>query len=234
MAPILASLLDRSNALEARNTIPSYSPTQRDTSLHALARRSTIALSNNILQLIRRQSGSSIIPTTYGSINSGPSPGTVVGIVLGSVGGFLLLLWLIYTCLNFGTVGSRSSYTESVIIRDRRKSRGSTRSRKASETVEIRRERTPVRIVREPSIVRPPPERVERVIVEESRETRRERDRSLSDSDEVVVIEEHSPPRRKKSRTRREDDRDDRMDSGYRTVDPGSFAGVVGGRKSRR
>jgi len=72
---------------------------------------------------------------------------------------------------------------------------------------------------------------VERVIVEESRQTRRERDvsldRSLS-SDEVVVIEEHSPPRRKKS-SRREEER-----TGYRTVDPVAFAGVVGGRTSRR
>lgn len=77
--------------------------------------------------------------------------------------------------------------------------------------------------------MRAPPERVERVIVEESRETRRERSVDRG-SDEVVVIEEHSPPRRKKS-TRREEDR---RESGYRTVDPGSYGGVVGGRKNRR
>jgi hypothetical protein len=84
-----------------------------------------------------------------------------------------------------------------------------------SETVEVRRERTrsPVRVVR--------PERVERVIVEESRETRR--DRSRGGSDEVVVIEEHSPPRRSKSKKDKE--------SGYRTVDPLAYGGVVGGRK---
>ncbi len=72
------------------------------------------------------------------------------------------------------------------------------------------------------------PERVERIIVEESRETRREPSLDSSrGSDEVVVIEEHSPPRRKKSNRKREDTRD----SGYRTVDPDSYGGVVGGRR---
>ncbi|KAL2060835.1 hypothetical protein VTL71DRAFT_8887 [Oculimacula yallundae] len=173
-----------------------------------------------------RQLGQGIIPTTYGQLNSGPAPGTVIGIVLGSVGGFLLILWLIYTCMQFGTVSSRSSYTESVIIQNRRKSHhGSSRSRRASETVEVRRAPSPVRIVREPS-------RVERVIVEESRETRRERERSrsLGGSDEVVVIEEHSPPRRKKSA--RVSSETERRDSGYRTVDPSNYGGAVGGRKS--
>jgi len=52
-----------------------------------------------------------------------------------------LILWLIYTCLNFGTVtpfgGGESAYTESVVVRERerRKSHhsGSRRSRRASE-----------------------------------------------------------------------------------------------------
>jgi hypothetical protein len=98
----------------------------------------------------------------------------------------------------------------------------STRSRRMSETVEVRRAASPapVRIVREP-------ERVERVIVEERRETRRERSRG--DSDEVVVIEEHSPPRRS-SKSKREKEKE----SGYRTVDPLAYGGVVGGRKERR
>ena len=181
--------------------------------------------------LFSRQSNPQIIPTTYGSINSGPAPGTVVGIVLGSVGGFLLVLWLIYTCMNLGNfTSSSSSYTESVAVRDRRKSHGSQRSRRVSETVEVRRERSPIRIVRdEPRIVREP-ERVERVIVEEERrEVRRERSRG---SDEVVVIEEHSPPRRSKSKRERRDD--ERRESGFRTVDPLAYGGVVGGRKGSR
>lgn len=101
------------------------------------------------------------------------------------------------------------------MVRERRKSHHG--SRRASETVEVRRERSPVRIVREP-------ERVERIIVEETRETRRERSRG--GSDEVVVIEEHSPPRRKKTV------KEERRESGYRTVDPLAYGGAMGGRKS--
>lgn len=98
----------------------------------------------------------------------------------------------------------------------------SARSRR-SETVEVRRDRSPIRVVR-------PPERVERVVVEESRETRRDRSRSRGESDEVVVIEEHSPPRRSKSKREKEE----RRESGYRTVDPLAYGGVIGGRKDRR
>ncbi|KAG4435300.1 hypothetical protein IFR05_009226 [Cadophora sp. M221] len=200
-----------------RSPTPSSLTTSLTTTLSSVTKRTLLTI---------RQSTPGIVPTTYGSINSGPAPATVVGIVLGSVGGFLLILWLIYTCMQFGSVSSRSSYTESIVIRDsRRKSHhgGSTRSRRASETVEVRRAPSPVRIVREPS-------RVERVIVEESRETRRERSRSLVGSDEVVVIEEHSPPRRKKST--RVSSETDRRDSGYRTVDPLAYGGAVGGRKA--
>ncbi|KAL3421181.1 hypothetical protein PVAG01_07626 [Phlyctema vagabunda] len=170
-----------------------------------------------------------IIPAGYTNQNSGPAPGTVVGIVLGSVAGFLLILWLLYTCMNFNNVSSgESAYTESVVVRERRKKSTTAgshsyapsrpRSRRMSETVEVRRDRsrTPVRIVR-PDI--PPPARTERIIVEESRSMRRER--SPGGSDEVVVIEEHSPPRRSKSK------RGSRHgDAGaFRTVDPHAYAG---------
>jgi len=93
--------------------------------------------------------------------------------------------------------------------------------------VEVRRERSPVRIVREPV-----------VIVEETRETRRPpppRERSESrESDEVIVIEEHSPPRRKKSVREDREVREVRRESGYRTVDPLAYGGVVGRNDSRR
>ncbi|PBP24768.1 hypothetical protein BUE80_DR004350 [Diplocarpon rosae] len=184
--------------------------------------------SSLLLPFFRRQiHNDAIIPTTYGSIDSGPSPGAVVGIVLGSVSGFLLLLWLIYTCLQFrAATSSRSSYTEPVVVRERRKAR----SHRVRETVEVRRERSPVRIV----VPEREPERVERIIVEESRETRRARSRGESD-DEVVVIEEHSPPRRKRSeRAARSSLETERRDSGYRTVDPGAYGGSVGGRRGGR
>ena len=92
--------------------------------------------------------------------------------------------------------------------------------------------RTPVRVVREE--IRREPVR-ESVIVEERRETRRERSRSPDEgSDEVVVIEEHSPPRRTKSKRERESV-EIRRESGYRTVDPLAYAGGASvGRKSSR
>jgi len=207
--------------LNSRIAFPSLSDIITGLAKRSPSSRSAEQISSRILRFVKRQQDSSIVPTTYGSINSGPAPGTVVGIVLGSVGGFLVILWLIYTCAQFGNPSSSSSYTESVVVRDRRKSHGSTRSRR-SETVEVRRERSPVRIVR-------PPERVERIIVEETRETRT-RDRSVSGSDEVVVIEEHGSPRKSKSKREKED----RRESGYRTVDPQAYGGVVGGRKERR
>ncbi|PLN83787.1 hypothetical protein BDW42DRAFT_59331 [Aspergillus taichungensis] len=42
------------------------------------------------------------IPSTYGRLNTSPAPGTVVGIVLGSIAGFLFLLYLLYLGLGAG------------------------------------------------------------------------------------------------------------------------------------
>ncbi|TVY31360.1 hypothetical protein LSUB1_G008944, partial [Lachnellula subtilissima] len=198
------------NSLLGRDPTALPTPTTTTSTAHSLLSRI----------LSSKRSTTSIIPTGYGAIDSGPAAGTIVGIVLGSVGGFLLVLWLIYTCLNFGAPvgfgGGESAYTESV-VRERRKSHhsGSRRSRRASETIEVRshsqvRGPSPIRIVREPS-----PPRTERIIVEEHREERRR-----GGSDEVVVIEEHSPPRRKKSHRDREREisRERDVDSGFRTV----------------
>lgn len=78
----------------------------------------------------------------------------------------------------------------------------------------------------------------EREIIEERRSVRRsEHEPDFDGSEEVVVIEEHdsSPPRRSKSKaTSRRGSRDDNYDSGYRTVDPERYAGVVGGGKRDR
>jgi hypothetical protein len=68
--------------------------------------------------------------------------------------------------------------------------------------------------------------------VEERREERRMPSRSRDD-DEVVVIEEHSPPRRKKSHRDREVSRERDVESGFRTVDPLAYGGVIGGNSRR-
>lgn len=100
------------------------------------------------------------------------------------------------------------------------------RSRRVTETVEVRRDRSrsPVRIVREE------PRTTERIVVEEHRETRRDTASHGSSDDEVVVIEEHSPPRRDRSKR---ESREYRREGGYRTVDPLAYGGTVGGRSAR-
>src|ERR1700709_1172527 len=102
---------------------PIPSPDSRPSLLLAsLATRLPAAESipTRLLRLLKRQQNPAIVPTSYGSITSGPAPGTVVGIVLGSVGGFLLVLWLIYTCMNFNTISSSSSYTARGVVRARK------------------------------------------------------------------------------------------------------------------
>jgi hypothetical protein len=88
--------------------------------------RHSRSIVSRFLSLTARQNTPSIIPTTYGNTTDSMTPGTIVGIVLGSVGGFLLLLWLIYTFANLGTP-DQSDYTESVVIQERRRRRSSPR-----------------------------------------------------------------------------------------------------------
>lgn len=167
-------------------------------------------LTSTLTSLFRRQAAApTVIPTTYAGLNAGPPPGEVVGIVFGSVGGFLLILWLIYTCFNMVGGNSSSSVEEEVAVRRRSHSprRPPSRSRSRSEVIETR-QRSPRRETRR--------ER-ETVVIEETR-------RPVTREDDFVeVIEEHSPPRRSGG---------SRRQSGYRTVDPESFGG--GGRPLRK
>ena len=176
---------------------PPLSTGSEDQLADVVARSALSALHDG--HLWRRQQPLVIIPTTYSNLNDGPTPGTVVGIVLGSVFGFLLLLWLIYTCIN---MGDRVSYAEEevVVAHDRRGSRSSRNSR---STPPRPRSRSPIRTE----------SRVEeRVIVEERRSAR-------SPDDEIVeVIEEDEPPPR--TRPGR-----NRPHSGYRSVDPDRYGG---------
>jgi hypothetical protein len=204
------------------------------------------ALSTAALNLLTRQQVTTI-PAYYGSLDSGPDPGTVAGITLGSVAGFVLLLWLLYTCINLGnpssstnetstvvTEGTASVYTRRSNKHSRRASRRASSRRGREEVVEIRRSRGggggPVIVEETVSSVGGPSE-VDRVIIEERRRSVSRPRMSMprtppprrveSDEDEVVVIEEHSPPRRHRSRVRSVE----RRSSGYREVDPDRFAG---------
>jgi hypothetical protein len=161
----------------------------------SLIHTSVTTISSTAATLLRRQSAIIAIPASYSDLNSGPSPGAVAGIVLGSVAGFVLLLWLLYALFGSGIVVSEEG---SVVVKERKRS-NRTSSRRVSETVEVRRQRprSPV---------------VDRIVVEEERETRTA---PAGSAEEIVVIEEHSPPRRSKSK----------RDSGYRVVDPMAYGG---------
>lgn len=188
--------LSAPSPLATRTSIPVEARTNPFRTLSSLVRRQTVVA----------------IPATYSGIDAGPPPGNIVGIVLGSVAGFLLLLWLFYTCSNMG--GRGDVVAEETVQRRARSPRRSSRARSEvsrSEMMESRRSRSP-----------PPPRR------ERERETRREtvvvEERRAPppvvierEEDIVEVIEEHSPPRRVRSSRDR--------NSGYRPVDPDMYAG---------
>lgn len=73
------------------------------------------------------------IPSTYGRLHSSPAPGTVAGIVLGSVGGVVLILYLTFLALNPGGLarGSSSVIDEEVVVRSR------PGSRRHSDMIEV-------------------------------------------------------------------------------------------------
>lgn len=244
MAPLQPSFAEPisilRHPLELRSLLPylhNLAPRlpSRDTPL--LPTRTT-PLSRTLASLLRRQTtvtttANPIIPATYTGLNSGPTPGTVVGIVFGSVAGFLLLLWLIYTCFGLGGAQGSSSIVEEEVIRRRSRSpsrrapsrrssprrssprRSSPRRTVAASTVsesevvmeEVRRERTP------------PPRRNssrrETIVVEE---TIRRAPPAPREDEFVEVIEEHDepPPRRSKK------------PQGFRNVDPEAFGGGDG------
>ena len=218
---------------------PASSPTIRDAStqpetLAAVAPRAAAT-----------PGGFVAIPTTYGSLHNSLSPGTIVGIVLGSVGGFLFLLFFLYACLGCGGATpfalilgrggvevEEDGVEEEVEVRrgrsgKKRHKRHHHRPRTA-ETYEVRTTRE--RVVREepPAIVveprrqqAPPPQQVPpppRVVPDDDSE------------DEVIVYEEEesereAPRRRSRRSTSRRSDERARRTSGYRPVDPERYGG---------
>lgn len=172
------------------------------------------ALAKRVLYLQRRQDNGEIIaiPAVYAGLNSGPAPGAVVGIVLGSVAGFLLLIWLFWL-LSTGGSFLRSSVYEEEVVNTRRRSR-SPRSRRSHRTEMT--SRSPVRrerVIRQERIVRdsvPAPRdrsRIRETIILENGgpPMMPPMERRVPGDDIVEVLEEHSslgdiPPPRRKSR----------------------------------
>lgn len=134
-----------------------------------------------------------IIPTYYNY--DGAAAGTVVGIVLGSVAGFLLIVWLFYSLANINAAGGGHISGEEEIVVRRRRNSHSGRSRRSTRTEVREYSRSPRR--REQIIVeeRRAPARPRSVVVEE---------RIRVPGDDVVeVIEEHDEFRSRRGGSRR-------------------------------
>jgi hypothetical protein len=167
--------------------------------------------SKNILHVHLEKRYSTIsIPSTYGHLNTSPPPGTVAGIVLGSVGGVVLILYLTFLALNPGGLarGSPSVIDEEVVVRSRR-----SPSRR-SEVIEVVEERDRDHDRRRDSYRRPGSRR-NHVVVEESMTGT-----SVTDDPNVVeVIEEEE------SSALSTISPEPRRGGGYRTVDPLEYGG---------
>ncbi|KXG50673.1 uncharacterized protein PGRI_044400 [Penicillium griseofulvum] len=168
------------------------------------------------------------IPSTYGRLNTSPAASTVVGIVLGSVGGFVLLMYVLFLAVNPGGIarGGVAAPTSSSIsmsmsmsmddeeIGDVRSRRGSAAGRRRPNVIEVTEERESFR----DSYRRRPSSRHDRVVVEESLATSTTGD---MDPDVIEVEEDESsvpsdvsprPPRRPRR-------------GGVRHVDPLAYGG---------
>ncbi|KAL8338866.1 hypothetical protein RB601_006141 [Gaeumannomyces tritici] len=91
--------------------------------------------------LAARQFAATTSTVPGGYHTAGPEPGAVVGITLGSLAGFLLVLWLVYVCINMGNApravtDATSSYGGTASVVEVRKS---SRHRHASAAAARRR-----------------------------------------------------------------------------------------------
>jgi len=185
-----AALQLPSPALALRSLVPRLSTVLSRRSILAV-RASTPSDSLRDSLTLAPRAITGIIPTYYNL--GGPTAGATVGIVLGSVAGLFLIIWLFYS-LSKTSSGAAITGEEEIVVRRRRsRSPHSRRSRRSTRT-EVRE-------------ISRSPRRREHVIVEERRERPRsvlveERVRVPGD-DIVEVIEEHSdirPPRKERSR----------------------------------
>ncbi|KAI2629443.1 hypothetical protein GGS21DRAFT_492372 [Xylaria nigripes] len=207
--------------------------------------RHSLPLSEGPRNLVPRAlEGAITVPQGYGNAPFGPSPGIVVGIVFGSVIGFLLCLAVFYWCINIGqgspalNAGSIAGGTASSMVSRHRRPPGQPRRHHRHsrhlprhEKAEHRRER----------VISGRLERDDEIVVQEYRSSPRLRSPSpppatppppppprsvaASEGDNVIVVEEeHSTPRMKTNSIRSQHTKksDDRRSAGRRSVDRGS------------
>lgn len=184
-------------------------------------------------ELRRRQSEDSsttIIPTTYHGINDGPSPGVIVGIVLGSIGGILVLFSIFYVCCIQRDCGEFRTSSPALTSRSRRRStrrnHGTSSKYKRSIAKNERSHRQPRVKVRRP-LYAVSTVSASRSIPRSSRYPSRVRDDSFArypnserrsyqhnsiprDSDQIVVIEEPTQSRKSPGGARSRSSRESR------------------------
>ncbi|KAJ5581740.1 hypothetical protein N7535_000360 [Penicillium sp. DV-2018c] len=166
------------------------------------------------------------IPSTYGRLTTSPPAGTVVGIVLGSVAGFCLLMYILFLALNPGgikrgapgtvTTRTASSLSMSMTVDEEEGISGrSGRRRRDRDQIVVEEERETYRdsYRRQPSSRRDR----DRIIVEDSLATSTtgegdRRDVIEVEEDESTVLSDASPRSSRRSRSRR--------GGGVRHVDP--------------
>ncbi|QSS60160.1 hypothetical protein I7I51_04957 [Histoplasma capsulatum] len=130
----LPSNQQKRNPLSSQRNAFSASSLSR--SLITKARNITRSISHSSSHLQRRDRMISI-PSTYSSFTS--SPGTVVGIVVGTVGGFVLLVWVLFLIFGRSTtiVDDMTTVTD-----DSRLPRRSASHRRRPEVIEVMTEST--------------------------------------------------------------------------------------------
>ncbi|OKL56104.1 hypothetical protein UA08_08687 [Talaromyces atroroseus] len=154
--------------------IPLSIPSKLATRLDSLERLTSSSGSSLDHPMQKRQNGMVSIPATYAFLDTSPTPGTVVGIVLGTVAGIIIALLVVYQILGFG------DSDESVVVVEERRNIGVARTGS-----------------RRSAIARPVSNRsggrrvVEEMVEVQSRPASRRRHEPVEDEDEdVVVVEE--------------------------------------------
>ena len=170
------------NEANARRAPGAFSLAARHPAAHIIPSSAVYPDVLNARGLESRQVVTGIIPTYYR--DDGPGPGATVGIVLGSIAGFLLLVWLLWA-LTGQARGNAIRGEEEIVVRRPRRNSNSHRSRRSTRTEVREFSRSPRRSGGRSAIIveerRHP--RTRSIVVEE---------RSRVPGDDVVeVIEEH-------------------------------------------
>lgn len=193
------------------------------------------------ISLSKRQNAILAIPTTYQGLNAGPQPGAIVGIMLGSIAGFILCLYILLFSFQFYGGRRKTVVEEEVIVHRRDRSRSRSRhtvmterppsppraapprrsSRRETIVIEERVHVPPRRPSEPPAPHRSRTPSLDEVIVEEEESVTEE---IVEVIEEESSISSHRPPPKKPSPPRSPARRESRR-SGYRTVDPAEFGG---------